>query len=328
MFSNQNNQDHRSGNQKFDIPQIGTRTQLIIFIAFVVFYMLLTSFYKIQPAEQGVVTRFGAFSHITDEGPHFRLPFGIDYVYKVPVARIQQMPFGTRPNVRMLSKSVIRKESIMLTGDLNVAVVEWMLLYKISDPKKFLFHAEDVRKNLHDTSVSVMRRVVGDKLVEDVLTTDRVQIAQDAKKITQQVIDTYDMGIHIVKINLQNVTPPDQVKPAYNEINIARQEKEQMINQAKASYNQVIPAAKGKADKKITEAQAYSVQLINKAKGDSEKFNKVLEAYQAAPKVTKKRLYLETMEKIFSNMEKLTIVDAKIKGLLPIFNNSVVGEKK
>lgn len=328
MFDNRNHQRHNSSQHKFDIPPIGTRTQFFIFIAFVMLYMLASSFYKIETSEQGVVTRFGAFSHVVNPGPHFRLPFGIDEKYPINVTKIRELQFGFRKAVRRLSQNTVRKESIMLTGDLNVAVVEWILQYKVADPTKYLFHAVNVEKIIHDTSISVMRRVVGDKLVEDILTTDRVQIAQDAKRITQEVIDTYDMGIHILKINLQNVTPPDPVKPAYNEINIARQEKEQMINQAKESYNKVIPAAKGKAQKKITEAEAYAIELVNTAKGDSERFNQVLKAYQAAPKITEKRLYLEMMEKIFSNMENLTIVDSKVKGLLPIFNQSVLGEKK
>ena len=328
MFSKNNNQSKEPSMPKFDFSQIGNRTQFFIFIGFISLYMLASSFYKIETSEQGVVTRFGAYSHTTDEGPHLKLPFGIDHVYKIKVTRIHEMQFGFRKNSRQLSKSEVRKESIMLTGDLNVAVVEWVLQYKISDPKKFLFHAANVKKIIHDTSISVMRRVVGDKLVEDILTTDRVQIAQNALRITQEVIDTYDMGIHIVKINLQNVTPPDPVKPAFNEINIARQEKEQMINQAKENYNKVIPAAKGKAQKKLTEAEAYAVKLINTAKGDSDRFNHVLSAYQAAPEVTKNRLYLETMEKIFSKMDQLTIIDNNIKGLLPVFNQAILGEKK
>ena len=316
-FQSENDSSSNTGGNH----QMGNRLQLFSIILIVCLYASLSSFYKIETSEQGVVTRFGAFSHIADEGLNFKLPFGIDQVYKVEVTRIQQLEFGGRKNSSgYVNQDSSRLESLMLTGDLNVAVVGWILQYKIIDPKKYIFHAKDVEKNIRNTSTSVMRRVVGDKLVSDVLTTDRVKIADQAKTLTQEVLDRYDMGIHITKINLRNVTPPEPVKPAFNEINIAKQEKEKMINQAKEKYNQVIPKAEGTAKQMITEAEAYAINLINKAKGDSSKFELMLKAYKKSPVITKSRLYLEAMERILVDSEKITVVDAKVQGVLPVFN--------
>lgn len=299
----------------------GKFLQLLIIAGVVVLYASFTSFYKIETTQKGVVTRFGAFHTITDEGPHFKLPFGIDQVYKVEVTRIHEEQFGFRKN-RDLSSQQARQESLMLTGDLKVAVVEWILQYKIHDPKKYLFNAVNVGKNIRDISISVMRRVVGDKLVTDVLTTDRIFIAEQARKFTQETLDRFDMGVTITNLNLQNVTPPYDVRPAFNEVNIARQEKDQLINQAKGEYNKVIPQAQGKAEQKIAEAKAYAIDIVNRAKGDAQKFSAIAAEYKKAPAVTKERMYLEAMENIFSQVDKLTIVDSSVKGLLPIFGDS------
>lgn len=283
---------------------------------------LSSAFYKIETTEQGVVTRFGAFSHIVDSGAHFKLPFGIDRVYKVEVTSIHELQFGFRKDAQDFQEVTAKRESLMLTGDLNVAVVQWVLQWRVLDPRKFLFQAKNVEKNIRDSSISVMRRVVGDKLVSDVLTTDRITIAESAKKLTQEVIDTYDMGVLITTVNLQNVMPPDPVKPAFNEINIAKQEQEQMINKAKEKFNEVIPKAKGLANQKITESEAYAINVVNKAEGDSARFKEVLDAYKDSPEITRKRLYLEAMEEIFSSGKNFMIVDPEIKGLLPIYGNS------
>ena len=292
--------------------------QWILIGVFAVIYGLFSSFYKIETTQKGVITRFGAFHGIADEGPHFKLPFGVDQVYKVEVTRIHEEQFGFRKQ-KSLRKEQARQESLMLTGDLKVAVVEWILQYKIADAKKYLFNAVNVDKNIRDISVSVMRRVVGDKLVTDVLTTDRILIAQDAKKLTQETLDRFDMGVVITDLNLQRVNPPAEVRDAFNEVNIARQEKDKLINQAKGTYNKVIPEAEGKANQKIAEAEAYAINIVNHAKGDAEKFSEVLAAYKLAPEITRKRLFLEAMDDIYSQSSRLTIVDSEIKGLMPIY---------
>jgi len=297
------------------------RLQFIIIFLCVAVYAGISSFYQVEPSQQGVITRFGAFYGIAEEGPHLMLPFGIDQVYKVEVTRIHELQFGFRKEAK-LSDDRARQESLMLTGDLNVATVEWILQYKIHDAQKFLFNALNVEKNIRDSSIAVMRRVVGDKLVSDVLTTDRVSIAQKAHTLTQETIDRYDMGILITKVALQNVTPPVKVQPAFNEINIAKQEKEQLINQAMGHYNKIMPEAQGKADRILSEAEAHAIEVVNRAKGDSEKFKEIFTAYHKAPGLTRKRLYLEAMGEILGRQDQITIVDPKIKTVLPFLGMS------
>ncbi|MCB9229542.1 MAG: FtsH protease activity modulator HflK [Deltaproteobacteria bacterium] len=296
--------------------------QWLLIAAFVVLYGLISSFYKIDTSEKGVITRFGAFHGIAEEGPHFRLPFGIDQVYKVEVTRIHEEAFGFRRD-GAIHHSDSRKESMMLTGDLKVAMVEWIVQYRVNDPKKYLFSAFKVRQHIRDVSISVMRRVVGDKLVTDVLTKDRLYIEQQAKLYTQETLDRFDMGVMITNLHLQNVTPPEEVRAAFNEVNIAKQEKDQMVNQAKGIYNRVIPEAEGKAAKVLAEAEGYAIRVVNSAEGDAEKFRTVLEEYRKAPELTRKRLYLDTMERILSQSDRLTIVDPQAKGLIPVYGQTL-----
>ncbi len=303
----------------------------IVTIVIIVF-AAMSSFYTVQPDEEAVVVRFGQYIQTTQPGLHFKLPLGIDEVTKVKTKIVHQAEFGFRTTDisgrrTKYSKSGYSSESLMLTGDLNVAEVEWVVQYQISDPFKYLFRTSDPIRNIRDVSESIMRRVVGDKMVTDVLTTGRVAIAGDAKVLMQEILDKYDLGILVKSIKLQDVNPPKRVQPSFNDVNAAKQEQEKMINQAEEAYNRVIPEAKGKAKKLISESEGYAQALINRAEGDAQKFNEVYTEYIKAPNVTKKRIFLETMELIFSRMEKLTIVDSKIKGLLPIFNKGVLNEK-
>ncbi len=297
---------------------------LIIFI-----YGALTSFYTVEPKEEAVVLRFGKYVSTTSPGLHFKFPFGIDQVEKLPTRLVLQQEFGfrtrgTQGNRTVYDKQQYDRESQMLTGDLNVADVEWVVQFQIADPKKFLFHVREPVKNIRDVAESIMRRVVGDRLVSEVLTTGRVEIATEAEQLMQEVLDVYDFGIKVVSVKLQGVNPPEVVKPSFNDVNSAKQEQEQLINQAEKEYNKVIPEARGKAEETIAQAKGYAEALVNRAKGDAEKFESVLTEYRRAPSITRKRLYLETMEKIYSRFEKLTIVDPKVKGVLPVFNPSKV----
>jgi len=285
---------------------------------------LLTSFYTVDISEEGVVTRFGKYERTTSSGMHYKIPFGVESVTKVQSKRILQEEFGFRTkDVRgaatTYDKSRYTPESLMLTGDLNVADVEWILQFRISDPWKFLFHARDVDRNIRDVSMSIMRRVVGDRLVGDVLTTGRVEIADQAKLLTQEVLDQYDMGIKVEKIILQGVNPPEKVKPAFNEVNAAKQEQEQSINLAEREYNKVIPEARGQAERIVADAEGYAIDIVNRAAGNATQFEEVSKAYKKAPAITKKRLYLDTMEHVFSRIDKFTVVDSQLKGVLPIY---------
>ena len=304
---------------------------IFIVILFIIF-LGKTSFYTVEPEEEAVVTRFGKYLATYPPGPHFKLPFGIDKVVKVQTTRILQEEFGfrtkktSRSGRTTYSNTDFSSESLMLTGDLNVADVEWVVHYKISDPFKYLFQISDPRTTIRDISESIMRRVVGDRTVNEVLTTGRKEIALRARELMQEVLNKYDMGIMIQTTKLQDVNPPDLVKPSFNEVNEAKQEQEQVINQAERSYNQVIPEAKGKADKLVSEAEGYADAIVNKAKGDAARFTSVYLEYKRAPSITRKRLYIEAMEEIFSKLENVTIVDPKIKGLLPVFNKITKGE--
>lgn len=286
---------------------------------------LLTSAYTVKPEEKAVVLRFGRFASVEDPGLHFRLPLGVDQVIKVPTERVQQEHFGfedelhPRPRFTGHREVPSQEEASMLTGDLNVAQVEWIVQYKISDPRKYLFNTRDPIKNLRDVSQSVLRRVVGDRLVTDVLTTGRVAIAAEAQRLTQEVLDRYDMGVRIVTVKLQDVNPPEAVRPAFNEVNAAKQEQEQAINQAEREYNQVIPEARGKAEQTVRDAQGYATAAVNRAKGDAERFRNVLKAYQTAPSVTRTRMYYETMEELYGRLKQMVVVDKNVKGLLPLF---------
>ncbi len=301
-------------------------------ILLIVFYGVYSSFYTVQPSEEGVVIKMGRYDRTTPPGLHFLIPFGVEEVEKVKTKLVLQEEFGfrttdTSKTITDYRKDDLDKESLMLTGDLNVADVEWIVQYQISDPKKFLFAAQNPQQNIRDVSEAVMRRVVGDRTVNEVLTTGRVEIAGEAQKIMQELLDKYDIGIRVVTVKLQDVNPPDSVKPSFNEVNAAKQEQEKAINQAEEAYNKVIPEARGKAEETISQAEGYASAIVNRAKGDSDRFLATLKAYRTAPEVTKKRIYIETMQKLFSSFDDLTVVDDKVQGLLPVFDQSKLRKK-
>lgn len=291
-----------------------------------------SGYYTVEPDEEAVIIRLGKYLGTYPPGLHFKLPFGIDRVIHVKTKRVLQLEFGFRTQdlssrrTKYSGKSY-DDESLMLTGDLNVADVEWVVQYQIADPFKLLFQIAEAEQTIKDVSESIMRRVVGDRLVTEVLTTGRVEISAEAKELMQGVLDKYDMGIKVVTVKLQDVNPPDKVKESFNEVNSAKQEQEKVINQAEEAYNRVIPKARGEAEKKISEAEGYAKALVDRAEGDAAKFEAVLREYNRAPQITRKRIYLETMGDIFSNMSDLTIVDPKVQGLLPVFDSKKMNLK-
>jgi len=283
-----------------------------------------SSMYTVDTEEEAIVLRLGRYINTTSPGLHFKIPF-VDKVEKIKTTIVHQVEFGFRTQSKVGTRTLYNTasfddESLMLTGDLNVADVEWVVQYKISDPFKYRFKTKDPVRNIRDISESIMRRVVGDKLVTEVLTTGRVVISANAKEWMQELVDKYEMGISIQTVKLQDVNPPESVKDSFNEVNAARQEQEKVINQAERGYNKIIPEAKGKAEKLLSEAEGYGKAKVNKALGDANKFLAVLKEYNLAPDITKKRIYLETMEKIFTNLDDLTVIDPKVRGVLPIFN--------
>lgn len=303
--------------------------------SFIVLFLLViagfSSYYTVEPDEEAIVIRFGKYINTTQPGLHFKIPFGIDKVIKVKTKIVHQAEFGFRTTNLSTRRTTYSSagydsESLMLTGDLNVAEVQWVVQFQISDPFKFLFKTSDPITNVRDVAESIMRRVVGDKLVNEVLTTGRVVIAGDAKSLMQEVLDKYDLGILVKSIKLQDVNPPKVVQPSFNDVNSAKQEQEKMINQAEEAYNKVIPEARGKAQKLVSEAEGYATSTVNRAYGDAERFTEIYREYKRAPSITRKRIFLETMESIFTNLSEVTIVDPKVKGLLPIFNKDTLGK--
>ena len=295
----------------------------IILIGVFGLYLIRSCMYEVQPNEVAVVQRFGKFVRIEQPGLHFKWPNPIERATKVLVDYIFKEEFGfrtVRPGVRTIySPKAYSDESLVLTGDLNVVDITWVVQFKIKDPVAFLFNVRNKRKNLRDVSEAIMREVVGDYTFDEVF-VKRLEINNLVKQRLQKTLDKYGMGVLITKVLLQDVDPPDPVKPAFNDVNAAKQEKERMINEAWEVYNRKIPRARGEAEKIIQEAEGYAMEVVNKAKGDAERFLAILEEYNKAKDVTRKRIYLEKMQDILRRAGKKFIVDKDQKTILPFMS--------
>ena len=292
-----------------------------------VFFVLIvvsTMFYKINHNELGVVLFLGKYIRTSTPGLHVKLPLGIETVTPVKVKKIFKEEFGFRSlqaGVRTrYSAQSYSDESLMLTGDLNALDVTWIVQFRVKDPVKLLYQIRTPVATIRDISEVVMRRLVGDYSVDEVLTTKRAEINDLAEIELQKVLDSYESGIDIVTVKLQDVTPPAKVQAAFNEVNEAKQEKERTINQALQAYNKIIPKARGEAEKMVLEAEAYAVNRINRAKGDAHRFTAVLTEYRNAPKVTRTRLYLESLEQVMKRPKEKFIIDSSQKSLLPLLD--------
>jgi membrane protease subunit HflK len=305
-------------------------TRIVLAVAAVV--ALASTYYQVNADSVAVVQRFGRYVRTTDPGPHLKIPL-IETVTIVPVQRQLKAEFGfitDRAGVRsqFSQNENTLAESLMLTGDLNVAVVEWIVQYKVKDPYKYLFKVRNldsaVRRGesttFRDMNEAVMREVVGDHSVNEVLTVGREKIQVDAKTLLQQLCDRYETGLEVLQIVLQDVNPPDPVKPAFNEVNQAIQEKERLINEAWADYNQTVPNARGEAERVVRAAEGYALERINNARGDVARFVNIYDEYRKAPDVTRKRLYLETLNEVLPKTGRKLIIDSSMKGLLPLLN--------
>ena len=286
----------------------------------------LTSFYTVQPEQRAVVKRFGSVTGITDPGLHFKIPFGIDQIQLVATERVLKQEFGFRTaGTSQAARSTysaaqFEDESLMLTGDLNMIDVEWVVQYRIEDPIKFLYRMREPTRTLRDISESVMRRIVGNMLGSEVLTIGRVEIQQKAGDEIQEILNQYDAGIRISTVEMQDVVPPPAVQPAFNEVNEARQERERMINEAQKRVNQEIPNAQGAALRTVAEAKGYATERVNRADGESTRFSAVLREYKQAPEVTRSRLYLETLNDILPNIGQILVVQDGQVGPLPLLD--------
>ena len=286
---------------------------------------LMSSIYTVAPEGRAVVKRFGRVVDIKNPGLHFKLPFGIDTQTFVPTAMVLKQEFGFR-TLAAGQRSQYRKtdrekeESLMLTGDLNVIDVEWVVQYRINDPDRYLHRVRNPTEAIRDISEAVMRQIVGNRLGSEVLTVGRVEIAMAARDEIQRLLDAYELGVQVATIELQDVTPPEPVKPAFNEVNEARQERERLINEAEKRRNQVIPKARGEAAQRIAQAEGYRARRVNRATGEASRFEAILAEYEAAPAVTRQRLYLETMESVLTNIERVYVMQAGAHAPLPLLD--------
>ena len=295
---------------------------LIVIVIVLAIILAYTAFYTIPPGHQGIVLRFGRYSGMVLPGLHFKIPFGVDTVFKVHTEQVDTESFGfksVRPGIRTQyeKSAATERESLMLTGDLNVIDVEWIIQFRREDPRKYLFNVRDPVMAIRDISESVNRRIVGNRSFDYVL-QNREEVNRMAQEELQKILDEYESGIRVVNVRLQNVVPPDPVKGAFNEVNEAQQEKERLINEAQETYNRQIPRAKGEAERAINGARGFALERVNHAKGDVARFSAVLKEYQNAREVTKRRLYLEAYQTILPNAKQIYIIDSEQKGLLPL----------
>jgi membrane protease subunit HflK len=301
----------------------GGSAYILVAVAVVVI-IAWTAWFTVQPEETGVVQRFGEVVRTAGPGLHFKLPFGIEKVRLLPTARVLKEEFGFRTVATVPGQKTqydpsgsYKDESLMLTGDLNVIDVQWIVQYRIEDPIRYLFQVRNTQKTIRDTTEAIMRRAVGNRLGSEVLTTGRVAVASEAKLEIQKVLTAYDCGVRLVTVELQDVTPPDSVKPAFNEVNESRQDKERTINKAQEQANREIPKAGGVATQRISEAEGYALERVNRAKGEATRFEAIFNEYHKAPQVTRRRLYLEAMTDFLANMKGLYIVDKDQKAMVP-----------
>ena len=295
-----------------------------VIIGLIVLIAVATSVKTIGPEQEGVVLMFGKYNRTLQPGLNFIAPFGLEKLYKIPVQRQLKQEFGFRTieagTRTRYAKDEYRDESLMLTGDLNLADVEWVIQYRIVNSFDYLFRVREAEDALHDMSEAAMRKIVGDRTVNEVLTVGRQEVATSVEVLLQKMCDDYENGIRIDQVVLQDVNPPDPVKASFNAVNEAQQERETLINQAESEYNRVIPRARGEAQETIQRAEGYALSRVNRATGEADRFNSLYTEYIRAPEVTQKRIYLETMERLLPLIGNKVIIDENGTNVLPLLN--------
>jgi membrane protease subunit HflK len=305
------------------LPGAGPRGIIVFAIIAVIALGAWTSYYTIPSDSVAVVQRFGKYLKEVPPGLHFKLPLGVDSATIVPVKRQLKQEFGfATPGASDTYQSPRdgRRETEMVTGDLNAALVEWVVQYRIADPVKFLFEVREPGETLRYVSESVMREVVGDRTVDEVITIGRQEIEIEALAKMQALSTKYEMGISIDQVQLKNINPPAPVQASFNEVNQAQQEKEKLINEARRDYNKVIPLAEGEKDQRIREADGYRLKRINEAEGDVARFSALLAEYSKAPEVTRRRIYIETLQDVMPGIRSKIIIDEQARSILPLLN--------
>lgn len=288
-------------------------------------FFVWTGFYTVPAESEGVVLRLGRFSHVVPSGLHFKLPLGIDSAEIVPVKRQLKVEFGfgtanaTAPS-QAGPETEFSEVKAMVTGDLNAAMVEWVIQYRIDRADHYLFNVRNPDETLRDASESVMREVVGDRTVDEVITIGRQEVEDEALQKLRTLVASYRMGLKVDQVQLKNVNPPEKVQASFNEVNQAQQERERAINIANGEYNKEVPRARGRAAQTIRAAEGYAQQRVNEAQGEVAAFNALLAEYNKAPEVTRRRLYLETMAEVLPKVKNKVVVSDEVKGVLPLLN--------
>lgn len=301
----------------------------VIPVLIVALWLVFTSWYTIPAESVGIVLRFGKFAGSRDPGLHFKLPFGIDEVFPVAVKRQLKMEFGFgtsgATNSRQYTDEQDREKN-MVTGDLNTALVEWVVQYRLDEPKLFLFRVRNPEETLRDLSESIMREIIGDRTVDEVITIGRQDIENSTLLRLREVSKEFQLGIMVDQVQLKNINPPREVQASFNEVNKAKQDRENSMNIANGEYNKVVPRARGEAEQTISVAEGYQLKRVNEALGDVTAFNAVLAEYLKAPEITRTRIYLETMAEVLPQVRERVIVDDKITQLLPMMSEVGRGE--
>ncbi len=322
----QSDQGSNGGRRKFHL----SRKLIVIAVAIIlVLITISTGFFVVDQTEQAVILRLGKYYKTVGPGLQFKIPFGIDTSYTVETQTVQTMSFGYRATTTgnlygtstAYNYSNYMNESTMLTGDLNIVDIQWIVQYRIEDPYKWLFNIYNQETTIRDLSRSVINQLVGDLPILSIMTSERTSMEVEAQNMLQESLDSYGMGVKILTVKLQDIVPPEgDVQDAFEDVNKAIQDMNKYINEGKENYNRVIPAAEGEANKIIQEAQGYASERVNSAQGDVARFKSVLEEYSKSPDITAQRLYLETMEEVLANPDNLTLVDKSLESFLPVMN--------
>ena len=310
---------------RLKVPKIPLRTVAAGLAALVALVVMAGTVYQIEPEEVGVILRFGKYARTAEPGLHFKLPF-VEEMTRVPVQRQLKQEFGFRTvaaGARTEFATQERRfadEAVMLTGDLNVAVVEWIVQYRVVDPYEYLFKVRNLEETFRAMNEAIMRETVGDRTVSEVVTVGRQGIENAVEARLQALTDQYQMGITIDQVVLQDVNPPDPVRPSWDDVSQAQQQAQRQINEAEAEYNAVIPRARGEAEQTILQAEGYALDRVNRAEGEASRFAAVEAAYRQAPEVTRQRMYLETMQQILPQVGRKVFVAEGTTGVLPLLS--------
>jgi len=303
--------------------KFGPNRLVLIVVGILALILISTSIFIVDPEEQAVITRFGKYVDTRDPGLHFKLPFGIDRNYTVNVRGIQEQAFGiasprTVYGVRTGSRE---NESVMLTGDLNIVDVQWTIMYYITDPRAWIFNVNDPVRTIRDVSRSAINMLVGDRAIMDIMGVERSAIESAGLVFMNDTFRSYDLGINVIGVRLQNINPPaGSVQQAFEDVNKAIQDRERLINEGQQAYNEEIPRARGQAQQMIQVAEGYAIERVNRARGDVARFNSVYTEFSRAPEVTRQRLYYEMIEEVFKDEKGMTIIDRNLDNFLPLMN--------